>query len=147
MADTIMRGVLAGLFAAVADSLIGIAAYLELGTLTTAHYLSELIFPHHAVNLIRYGFGLIVHFIAAALLGVLLAIIFKHFGSDYAYPKGMGFGLILWVIYVLVIPNIVYPHLDLYHSEMEAGVDLIGHVVYGLVATYYLVKTEEKPAV
>lgn len=143
MVDTIQRGVHAGLLAAVADSLIGIAAYLGLGALTIAHYLSQLIFPHHAVNLIRFSFGLAVHFITAALLGVLLAIIFKYFGSDYAYTKGMGFGLILWIVHVMVIPNIVAPHLNLYRSEIEAGVDLVVHAVYGIVSTYYLVKADK----
>lgn len=144
MDDTIRRGIIAGLLGSIGDEIIHIPAYFLLGTTTTAHYISQLIFPFQDVNLIRFMFGFVTHFFAGALIGVAFAIIMKKFGDDYAYYKGIGVAITLWIVHVVVIPNIVFPRPFLHRNEVETIVDLIGHLLYGIFATTYLVRRSVK---
>lgn len=57
----------------------------------------------------------------------MLALILKYFGKDHAFYKGIGLGILLWIIHVAVIPNIVGPRLFLFRTEAESVVDLVAH--------------------
>ena len=141
MKDTIRNGIIAGLLGSLGDDAIHLPAYFLLGTSTTAHYISQLIFPFKEVTLVRWGFGDATHWFTGALIGIILALIIKYSGSDYAYYKGIAVVITSWIVHVLLIPNMVQPRPYLFRSELEALVDLIAHVAYGILATFYLVRT------
>ncbi len=145
--DTIRDGIIAGLLGSVGDVLIHAPAYLILGTTMTAHYISQLIFPFKEVNLIRWALGFATHFFVGALAGIALSFIFKYFGRDYAYYKGVGLGIVFWIVHVIVIPNMVEPRPFIFRTELEAVVDLAAHVSYGVAATFYLVFITRKKKV
>lgn len=121
MPDTIQRGVVAGLLGIMGDIIVHGLAFLTLGTT----------------------------FIAGALVGIFIVLIFKYFGSDYPYLKGIGFSVFLWVVHVAFIPNLVSPNPRqyLHRTEMEAIVDLIAHIAYGFIVTMYLIKNGKRIAV
>ncbi len=73
-------------------------------------------------------------------------MIFRYFGSDYPYYKGLGVAAVLWVIHIAIIPNIVFPRPYIFRNELESLVDLIAHIAYGLIATIYGLKTTQRPS-
>lgn len=139
--DSIKTGVIAGLLGTLGDALIHIIGFLLIRTSMTAHYISQLMFPHKEITLIRFIFGFSIHFFAGATVGVLLYFLFKITGKDYALLKGLGFGIIFWIVHVLVIPNLVEPRPFLFRTEIEALVDFVAHLAYGAIASIYLIKT------
>ncbi|MGI6066266.1 MAG: hypothetical protein ACOYI2_07220 [Bacillota bacterium] len=149
MPDTIQRGVVAGLFGIIGDIIVHGVAFLTLGTTTTGHYILQIIFPFSKVTVLKFGISEITHFIAGALVGIFIVLIFKYFGSDYPYLKGVGFSVFLWVVHVAFIPNLVSPNPRqyLHRTEMEAIVDLIAHSAYGVIVTMYLIKTSKRIAI
>lgn len=147
MNDTIKNGIIAGILGTLADVLIHFPAYLLLGTTTTGHYISQLIFPFQTITTTMWAIGELAHFFAGAAVGVLLSLLYKIFGSDYPYYKGLGLGIIFWIVHVAVIPNLVRPRPIIYRSVTEAMVDLAAHVMYGLVAAAYLTKITSKKTV
>lgn len=144
MSDTIQRGIIAGLVGSVGDSLIHGTSYLLFGTTMTAHYISQLMFPFAKVTAIKFSFGMVTHFFAGSMVGVFLALIFKYFGSDHPYTKGVGLGIFTWLMHVAVIPNMVAPRPYLHRTELEAFVDLIAHIGYGLFSMLYLLRTRKR---
>ncbi|KJS21605.1 MAG: hypothetical protein VR72_09715 [Clostridiaceae bacterium BRH_c20a] len=142
--DTINDGIIAGLVGSLGDALIHAPAYLILGTSMTAHYISQLIFPFEEVTIIRFLIGFFTHFLAGAIVGITLALVFKFLGKDYPYLKGIGLGILLWVVHVVIIPNIVDPRPYLLRTPLESIVDLIAHTSYGIFATTYLLRVYPK---
>lgn len=141
MNDTIQKGVIAGLIGSVGDAAIHWPAYYIIGTSPTAFYISELIFPFKDLTLTRILIGLLVHIIAGAIVGVGLTLIILQFGIDYPYYKGIGTGILLWIIHIIVIPNLVTPRPYLFRTTSETIVDLVAHITYGSLATFFLVRT------
>ncbi len=138
MHDSVKAGIFAGLLGTAADVLIHWSAFFAIGATTTAHYIYQLIFPFQDPTTFRLAIGVFTHFAAGSVVGVLLALIFKYFGKDYAFYKGIGLGIFFWVVHVAVIPNIVGARPFLFRTEVEAVVDLVAHISYGIVATLYL---------
>jgi len=138
--DTIKDGILAGLLGSLGDALIHIPAFFILDTSMTAHYISELIFPFEEVTTIRFFIGFFTHFSTGAIVGITLALVFRFLGNDYPFLKGIGLGLLLWIVHVVVIPNIVEPRPYLFRTPSESIVDLIAHTTYGIFATTYLLR-------
>lgn len=140
MSDTIRQGVIAGILGTVGDAAIHWTAFIILGTTTTSHYISQLVFPMKDPTAIRLLVAEVVHFGAGAFVGVLLAMVYKFFRSDYPFYKGIGLGVIMWIVHVGIIPNLVAPRPYLFRTELETLIDLISHIVYGTIATIYWVK-------
>ena len=140
MRDTIKDGIYAGLIGSLGDAAIHAPAYAIIGTTMTAHYISQLIFPFKEVTTVRWLIGFVPHFFAGAIVGVVLTFIFKYFGEDYAYYKGIGLGVALWILHVAIIPNIVSPRPFIFRTETEAVVDLLAHITFGILATLYLTR-------
>ena len=136
--DTIKSGITAGLLGTLADSAVHWSLFFILGTTTTAHYIYQLIFPFAEPTMTRLLIGVLVHFVAGALVGVVLLLLYKQFGWDAPYYKGIELGVALWVVHIAVIPNIVSPRPFLFRSVLETVVDLIAHIVYGFIAVVYL---------
>ncbi|MDD2498583.1 MAG: hypothetical protein PHT78_05685 [Desulfitobacteriaceae bacterium] len=149
MPDTVQRGVVAGILGIMVDIIVHGLAFLTLGTTMTGHYIHQLIFPFSKITGLTFGISEIAHFIAGALIGIFIVLIFKYFGSDYPYLKGIGFSVFLWVVHVAFIPNLVSPNPRqyLHRTEMEAIVDLIAHIAYGFIVTMYLIKNGKRIAV
>lgn len=142
--DTITRGIIAGLWGTLFDSVVHISSFFIFHTTTTGHYIAKLAFPNMDVNLLRFSIGETMHYTAGAFVGIFLAYIFKFTGKDHPYLKGIGLGLILWIIHVIVIPNLINsPRPIIFRTELESIVDFIGHIFYGLAATIYLLKAKQ----
>lgn len=140
MKDTVRQGTIAGLLGSTGDAMVHWTAYFVLGTGTTAHYISQLVYPFKDPSIARLFTGLVIHFFAGAFVGVLLAMVFKYFGSDHPYYKGLGMSALLWIVHVAIIPNMVSPR-PIYRYESEALIDFIAHMVFGTIATTYWIKT------
>jgi hypothetical protein len=139
--DIIKDGVIAGIIGTLGDFIIHGAAFLILRTSMTAHYISQLIFPMQEVNTFRFLIGLFTHFVAGPLVGILLVIIFRLTGKDFPYIKGVGLGMVMWIVHVIIIPNIITaPRPVVFRTELEAVIDLLAHIIFGILATLYLIK-------
>jgi hypothetical protein len=58
---------------------------------------------------------------------------------DYPYDKGIGFGVLLWIVPVIVIPNIINASRPIiFRTELECIVELIAHVIFVIIATAFL---------
>lgn len=140
MKDLFMRGITAGLIGSVGDFIIHYTAFFLLRTSTTAHYIAQLLFPFVDINPARYWFGLLIHFLTGAFVGVILIELSKRYGDDDLYFKAIALGVGIWIIHVAVIPNIInLPERPFLHrTEFEALVDLLAHIVFGIFAASYL---------
>lgn len=141
MKDTVKQGIIAGVLGSVWDDIVHWTSYFVLGTSTTAHYISQLVYPFKDPTIGRLLTGEAIHYFAGAFVGVVLIMIFRYFGTDNPYYKGLGLGALMWIVHVAIIPNMVSPRPYLLRSELESLVDFLAHMAYGLVATYYWVKT------
>jgi hypothetical protein len=144
--DTIKQGILAGLLGSLGDMVVHWTAFFVLGTSTTAHYIAQLVFPHKEPTITRLLTGVAVHLCAGAFVGIVLIMVFRYFGSDHPYYKGLGLAAVMWIIHIAIIPNIVSPRPYIFRTELESLVDLIAHMAYGTIATMYWLKTTERPA-
>ncbi|ATW24817.1 hypothetical protein [Candidatus Formimonas warabiya] len=140
MRDTVLRGTIGGLIGTAGDDIIHLLGYLFFRASMTEHYISQLLFPFAEVTALRFMYSIIIHFLAGALAGVILVMIFQRFGMDYPYLKGVGFALALWTVHVAVIPNLVSLRPILLRADWEVLFDLISHGVFGFLATFYLIK-------
>ena len=105
---------------------------------TTGHYLSQLIFPHHEVTLPKLLMGEFTHILAGGTLGVALYLILKISGYEYSLIKGAGFGAVMWIVHVAIIPNMVAPRPFIYRSFNEVIIDLVSHLVWGGIAAWFI---------
>lgn len=101
-------------------------------------YISQLFFPSKPVTPLRFACGEYAHLIAGTLVGCLFALVLERWGRDYAYLKGLAWGSLLWIVHMGVIPNRVSPRPYLRRTPLEVVVDLLGHLVYGALAAWYL---------
>jgi hypothetical protein len=141
MKYSIRQGVIAGLFGTLGDAVIHHIAYFIFKTTTTAHYIARLIFPTGKIILIQYLIGFFIHLISGAVVGFLLAEIYNRLGNDYPYDKGIGLGILFWIIHIVVIPNMInMPRPIVYRTELECMADLAAHLTFGIIATMYLIR-------
>lgn len=140
--DIIYTGFIAGTLATIGNSLVYAIASFALGVSTSTEVIARLIFPDQKLTLVKFFFSYGVHFVAGSLLGILLVLIFRRFGSDHPFLKGFTLGFVFWIVHILIIPNLVAPTIDVYRTEIEVAVDLVTHLIYGLIATIFLIKEE-----
>lgn len=136
MNDSFILGALSGLAGTLGDFAIHHLALFLLKTSTTAQYISQLLFPFEKVNWVRYLYGLGIHFFTGGLVGIILVELYRRYSDQYAYFKAVSLSLIFWITHVVVIPNIInLPNRPYLHrSELEALVDLLAHITYGVCA-------------
>lgn len=146
MNDTIVKGSIAGIIGTIGDFIIHQCSLFLFGTSTTTHYIAQLVFHKEILQFSHNSVGFIIHFIAGALTGILLALIFNLSGKDHPFFKGIGLGLAMWILHVAVIPNIINTPLPIViRNVAECYVDLASHVLFGILATLVLVKlTKQK---
>lgn len=143
MNDTFARGTIAGLLGTLADAAVHWPAYYILGTTTTAHYIEQLMFPFTEPTTLTLALGFFTHLVAGALVGLVLLYLYSRWGYDYALLKGIGVGVAFWIVHVAVIPNVIFaPRPLVFRTGAEALVDLVAHLLYGIVASTYLVKKQ-----
>jgi hypothetical protein len=138
--DIIKDGIIAGLVGVVGDFLVHGSGYLIFGASMTAHYISQLIFPFQEVTVYRFAVGLVTHFFAGPFIGILLALIYRYTGNDYPYLKGIGLGVLFWIIHVAGIPNLVETRPFIFRDDIEVVVDLLAHILFGILAAFYLLR-------
>lgn len=115
-----------------------LAVFLKITQSTTGHYISQLIFPHQPVTLGKLLMGEFTHFLAGGTLGVAVIIILKVSGFAYPILKGAGFGAVMWIVHVIIIPNLVAPRPYLYRTFNEAIVDMVSQLVWGGITARYI---------
>ncbi|MFZ7103274.1 MAG: hypothetical protein ACOWWO_11560 [Peptococcaceae bacterium] len=152
MKDWIVLGAIAGFAGTLGDEVVHwTAVWSGLAKSTTGHYLSQLIFPHQPVTFPMLLMGELTHLLAGAVLGLVVVLIFMVSGLDYAVIKGAGFGAAMWIVHVVVIPNLVEPRPYIYRTYNEAVVDMLSHLVWGAIAAliikgYLIIDPETKEA-
>lgn len=147
--DWILLGTMAGFIGTLGDEVVHWTAVGSgLVQSTTGHYISQLIFPYQPVTLPLLLMGEFTHLLAGAVLGMAVVLIFMVSGFDYAIIKGAGFGAAMWIVHVVIIPNLVAPRPYVYRTFTEAVVDMFSHLVWGavtaLVITHYSMKKTDK---
>ena len=137
--DLLLLSFIAGVLGTLGDEVVHWTAFLmKVAKSTTGHYISQLIFPNQKVTLEKLLMGEFTHILAGGTLGVAIIIILKISGFDYSIVKGSGFGAVMWIIHVLVIPNLVAPRPFLFRTFNEAIVDMISHISWGSIAACYI---------
>ena len=147
MNDTLVEGAWAGLVGSLfGDQLIHIIAHLTLHTSMTLNYIASLIFHlKNEESFLPLFVAFLVHAAAGAFVGMCLALIFKYFGEDYGYVKGLGLGITMWIIHIVIIPNIIsFPLQYVVRTPLETVIDLGGHLSYAVLTATVLLK---KPSI
>ena len=139
MDDFVIAGFLGGLLGTIGDVIVHwIFVWAKVATSTTGHYLSQLIFPHAEVSLRKLLLGEFIHLLAGGIFGVTLAVFLLISGYDYALIKGLGLGVATWIVHIAIIPNMVSSRPFIYRTFNETIVDLITHLIWGLVTALIL---------
>lgn len=137
--DPLLFSFLGGILGTLGDEVVHWSSvFLSLANSTTGHYISQLIFPNQTVTIEKLLMGEFTHIIAGATLGVALFIILKISGYDYHILKGVGFGTVLWILHVAIIPNLVFPRPYVYRTFNEAIIDLVSHIVWGGITAWFI---------
>lgn len=145
MDDLVVKGMWAGIIGALGDAIIHKLSYFIFHTSTTAQYIASLIFHKAKFTDLEYIVGFLVHSTAGAVVGIFLALIFKYFGEKYAYIKGIGLGVFMWIVHIVIIPNIITaPQAYIIRTAPETLVDLFAHLTFGMLTTTVLLKQFEK---
>lgn len=145
MQDTIKRGAIAGFAGTWADFFIHIGSMFLIGTTTTAHYISRLIFPDGEMNRTRFFIAEMAHFMAGSAAGVLYSLMVRSFGEDNFVTKSLGLGALLWVVHILVIPNAVRERRpNIWRNEKEAIVDLASLLGWGITTAVVFNRLDSK---
>ncbi len=143
--DTIINGFIGGLFGTLGDFVIHWLAFLlRITQSTTGHYLSQLFFPHQKVILPKLLIAEFTHFFTGGTLGIFIVLILRLTGLDFSLIKGIGFGVVMWIVHVIIIPNMVAPRPFLFRTFNEAIVDLVTHIVWGGLAAWFISKLYKK---
>jgi len=143
--DPVILGFMGGLLGTLGDWVFHFSSFwLKIAGSTTGHYISQLIFPNQNITLSKLLLAEFTHFLAGATLGTVLALLLILSGYDYARLKGIGLGLVLWIVHVIAIPNIVAPRPFLFRTFNEAVVDLTSHVIWGLITASYILYIKER---
>lgn len=139
--DVLYKGFIAGFIGTFGDVIVQSVSHLILKTTTTAQYIAKLAFPQGNMTFAKVAIGFWAHLIAGAFVGIVLALIFKHYGKEHPYSKGLGIGFAMWIIHVIVIPNIITtPRPLVFRTELESIVDLTAHSAFGLFTAWIILK-------
>jgi uncharacterized membrane protein YagU involved in acid resistance len=140
MKDSVVVGFTGGLLGTLGDEVVHwLAVLLKIAGSTTGHYISQLIFPHQKVTLEKLLMSEGTHLLAGGILGIAIVVVYKITGYDYAIFKGVGFGALMWIVHVIVIPNMVAPRPFIFRTFNEALVDMASHLVWGGIAAYFII--------
>lgn len=143
--DPIILGFTSGLFGTLGDQMIHYSSlWLKIVQSTTGHYISQLIFPYQKVTLPILLIGEFTHFLAGGILGIAIVLILKLSGYDFAIWKGLGLGTVLWIVHVLVIPNLVAPRPFLYRTFNEVIIDFVSHIVWSYLTVWFVLFNQRK---
>jgi len=143
--DPLLLSFTGGVLGTLVDEVIHwLAVWLKLAQTTTGHYLSQLIFPHQHVTLPKLLMGEFTHILAGGTLGIVVFLILELSGYDYLLIKGGGFGAIMWIFHVAIIPNLIAPRPFIFRTFNEAVIDLATHMVWGIIAAWFINITQNK---
>jgi|GEM_PF-3760208 uncharacterized membrane protein YagU involved in acid resistance len=83
--------------------------------------------------------GEFTHLLAGGTLGIAIYIILRVSGYDFFIIKGAGFGTVMWIVHVIIIPNLVAPRPYIFRTFNEAIVDLVSHTVWGSITSWFII--------
>ncbi|MDT3699544.1 MAG: hypothetical protein RO469_08945 [Thermincola sp.] len=139
ISDPVIASVIGGVLGTLGDEIVHWSAVLlKITQSTTGHYISQLIFPFQKVTLPRLLMGEFTHILAGGTLGIAIIIILKISGFEFAVIKGAGFGAVMWIVHVIVIPNLVAPRPYLFRTYNESIIDLVSHIVWGAITAWFI---------
>lgn len=139
MKDALLLSFIGGVLGTFGDEVVHwMAVWFNFAESTTGHYLSQLIFPFQEVTLPKLLMGEFTHILAGGTLGIAVFIILKISGYEYSLAKGAGFGAVMWIVHVAIIPNMIAPRPYIYRTFNEAIIDLVSHVVWGFIAAWFI---------
>lgn len=145
--DIIFRGIIAGIIATLVYTALNWALF-AFGILpsTVVHYAAVLLMPPPGtgINALSITMGAIGVFVAGSLLSVILAIILRRTGRDFAWLKGIGVGAILWPTHVALIPSAIIPRVFATLPPLMVPAILLLSIIWGLVAALVLLALPEQ---
>jgi len=137
--DPLIFSFIGGILGTLGDEVVHWSAIiLNIANTTTGHYLSQLIFPHQKVILEKLLMGEFTHILAGGTLGPVVLLILIISGFDYAIIKGCGFGAVMWIVHVVVIPNLVAPRPYIFRTFNEAIIDMLSHLIWGIITAWFI---------
>jgi hypothetical protein len=145
--DTIILGALAGLLANIPKTIIAwIFHSFGLLRYTFIHIAAGYFVPAEFIdNPVSLLTGFIADFTTAAFLGVIMLLIIRWSGTDYAELKGLGMGAFLYIIFYGA-----FMALDITRASLLTPLPnlllFFPHIIYG-AATCWIIKkyTQKQP--
>lgn len=138
--DTITKGLVAGAIATITHIILNYLWFLTHLTESTDPQLLArgiiLISPDQPLTLTQEIVGLIGHFIGGLIFVIILAYLLKFTGFDYCLLKGAAFGAFVWFLHMPTLPY--FSRITYTYSVNIALLHLIDHVIWGLIAAYFI---------
>lgn len=134
--DTILRGSIAGSVALIIALSVSWILYM-FGVLpsTGSHYSAMFITsPGTPLTTLPLLLGSLTNLVTGALVGVVIAFLFKRTGNDYWWLKSVGLGVVLWPVHVTFIPALIAPRLYTLLPPIMVFASLLLSALYGIVA-------------
>jgi hypothetical protein len=138
--DTIAKGIIAGLLAAIVHVILNYLWFMTGLTKSTDPQLLArgilLVPSNQSLTLAQEFVGIIGHFIGGIIFIVVLVYILNLTGFDYYLLKGSGFGAVIWFFHKPTLPY--FAHAIHTYSVNIALLHLTDHIIFGLTAAYII---------
>lgn len=147
--DWMVAGAAAGIAATAARVAVELILYATRAfpDIPYYEYVTMLILPKEdmprSVSLIAFVFSIMA---SSVLFGTVQAYIYVRTGGDYRFRKAAGYGLILFVIHVSLIPKLWEPRVLAEQAEpWVVPWELAMHVGWGILTAYLYARLMREP--
>ncbi|NLC51648.1 MAG: hypothetical protein GX764_05005 [Firmicutes bacterium] len=144
MSDRYLIGTAAGIIAAALKiALNWIFFFFDMTLVTEAHLGAMLVSPDNVEIPAALFMGAVIHLLLGTVFDVLLMFFLHASGKDYYWLKGGIYGALLWLVFFLLIPSLLFSE-QTFRNVITAAVHLITNVVFGFAASFLIVKHSER---
>lgn len=146
MDDTVLTGALSGIVGGIAHNIITWLFYLlGITTKTYLHLGAALFLDNPRPEGVELIVGALVDLGTVTILGITLTYMLIFTGKDYWLFKGLGYGLLVWLIVQGLINPLVMSAEVIPADINTVLVFLLGHLAGATSATYYIVHYRKLP--
>lgn len=142
MRDGLLIGATAGVVASLVQQVVEwplLAAGVT--RVTCIHLCARVVFsPHLPTNPLALLPGLLGHLALGAFFGVGFVQLLRIFGTDYYLAKGLGYGVLIWIVVYGFALNLVLPRTLVSPTLLTSLSIFASHLVFGAVLALVAVK-------
>lgn len=148
MNDTAVTAASSGIVGGIAHNIVTWPFYLlGITTKTYIHMNAALFLGKPRPEGVELLVGVLVDLGLVSILGLILTLIFIFTGKDYWLFKGLGYGILVWLIVQGLVNPMIMPAGVIPTDMNTVLVFLLGHLVGATSASYFIVHYRKLPVI